>query len=223
MNLIDQYINDDCFNILPKMKGNSIDLIFSGIPDMSQVNGKPDIVAYGELIGKSCSEFSRVVKDKGFVLMMQTDRKLNGTIYPKQDIIKVCMRMAGMKLYQHKIYVKNKIDKKNLYQLNYANILIFTRNGKIKQSKVSKFLQDVFVYEYDSFGTFDPLFVYLILDVFTKENDIVLDPFAGRGTVCVCAKESKRKYIGIEYDKKIYNENKSRFSGGLNNFEETNG
>ncbi|GAA7256298.1 hypothetical protein ID0475_09320 [Helicobacter pylori] len=37
-----------------------------------------------------------------------------------------------------------------------------------------------------------------ILEISTKENDLVLDFFAGSGTTCAVAHKMKRKYIGIE-------------------------
>lgn len=213
--MINKFINDDCFNVLPKIADKSINLIFSGIPDLSQTGDKYNLDIYKNMVSASCKEFSRIVKDDGFVLMMQTDRKLKGTIFPKQDLIKKAMDDGGLKLYQHKIYVKNSIDRKNLFQLNYANVLIFTRKGKIKQDRISDFLQDVFIYEYDSFGTFDIRFVNKILHVFTNVGDVVLDPFAGSGTVCLCARDMDRKYIGIEYDKYIYDSHKSKFNNFL--------
>jgi len=36
----------------------------------------------------------------------------------------------------------------------------------------------------------------------TDENDLILDPYAGSGTTLIVAKEMKRKYIGIELNKK---------------------
>ena len=53
----------------------------------------------------------------------------------------------------------------------------------------------------------------LFKDLVTKhsnENDVVLDPFMGSGTTCVAAKETDRKYIGIERDEKYYQSAKKR-------------
>ena len=47
----------------------------------------------------------------------------------------------------------------------------------------------------------------------TKENDIILDPFMGSGSSCVCAKRLNRRYIGFEIDEKWYNVAKDRLQG----------
>lgn len=41
-----------------------------------------------------------------------------------------------------------------------------------------------------------------LIELLTKENDVVLDPFIGSGTTAVAAKLSNRNFIGFEIDKK---------------------
>ena len=43
-----------------------------------------------------------------------------------------------------------------------------------------------------------------IINIFTKEGDIVLDPFLGSGTTTKVAKKLKRRYIGIEKNVKYF-------------------
>lgn len=42
------------------------------------------------------------------------------------------------------------------------------------------------------------------IKLFSEENDVVLDPFAGSATTCVAAYELNRKFIGIELNKEYF-------------------
>mgnify|MGYP001587718171 FL=1 len=44
---------------------------------------------------------------------------------------------------------------------------------------------------------------YRLIQLYTFENDIVLDPFVGSGTTCIAALKSKRKYVAYD-NKKEY-------------------
>lgn len=44
-------------------------------------------------------------------------------------------------------------------------------------------------------------FIKEILSLFSKENDIILDPFVGSGSTAVACKQLKRNYIGFETNK----------------------
>ncbi len=44
-----------------------------------------------------------------------------------------------------------------------------------------------------------------LIDVFTTEGQIVLDPFLGSGTTAIASKKQNRKFIGFEIEKKYFN------------------
>lgn len=46
----------------------------------------------------------------------------------------------------------------------------------------------------------------------SKENELVLDPFMGSGTTIVCCRETKRNYIGYEIDDEYYTIARKRLS-----------
>ncbi len=43
---------------------------------------------------------------------------------------------------------------------------------------------------------------YRLIQLYTFENDVVLDPFLGAGTTCIAALKTKRNYVGYDIDKK---------------------
>lgn len=43
---------------------------------------------------------------------------------------------------------------------------------------------------------------YRLIQLYTFEDDVVLDPFVGSGTTCIAALKTNRKYIGYDIDKK---------------------
>lgn len=50
------------------------------------------------------------------------------------------------------------------------------------------------------------------IKLFTKEGDVVLDPFAGSGTTCIVANRMNRNTIGIELNEEYYNLIKERLN-----------
>ena len=122
------------------------------------------------------------------------------------------MLINGFALKEYKIMVRNHpVDKRDMYYFNYQHTLVFTKKGTIKRS--GDWLKNILVYDTKRLGNvkgpfnlyvWNDNFIKLVVDYLSKENQIVFDPFAGSGIVPWIAKEMRRRYIGIELDKEVF-------------------
>ena len=181
------------------------DLVFTGVPDLEEL-GYKDPKQYEKFLDEVTAGISRIVKDDGFVVMCQTDRKCKGEILLKHTIILDGFIPFGFKVKDYKILVKDKIDKTNLFRLNYSHVLIMTRKGRVPTAKrKGEYLKDVWVSKLPkNKNFFGEDFVELIIKTLTDEGDLVIDPFAGRGTVLKVAKRLGRNFFGTEIKPEVY-------------------
>ena len=97
-----QFILGDSFNLMQEIEPNSVDLIFTSVPDMNDL-GIKDISAYEYFISNAMARFDYLISDTGFVAMCQTDRKIGGRVYPKHSVIIQYMIELGFVLKDYKI------------------------------------------------------------------------------------------------------------------------
>ncbi len=57
---------------------------------------------------------------------------------------------------------------------------------------------------------------YRLIQLYTFENEVVLDPFAGSGSTCLAALKSGRKYIGYDIDREYCKLAERRIESGTN-------
>ena len=208
-----QFVNGDCFEVLEPIENQSVDLVFTSPPDISQTEWGKDVKLYTEFQRRACSLFNCLVKDDGFVLIAQTDRKINGEILPNHITYYNTMVDFGWKLKDYKIVVRNHpVEKRDMYTFNYQHCLIFTKTGTIKRA--GDYLRSIMVYETHKMKGFKgPMqlhmwnenFIELMLEYLSKENGKVVDPFAGSGVVPYVARRMNRQYLGVELDEDVYN------------------
>lgn len=56
---------------------------------------------------------------------------------------------------------------------------------------------------------------YRLIQLFSFEDDIIIDPFCGSGTTCIAALKTKRKYIGVEINPDYVSGAKQRIASYL--------
>ena len=200
-----KYILGDCFNWLKKIEDKSVDLVFTSVPDLNEIDIESE-KTYNDFLFKALDEILRVVKDDGFFVACQTDRKFNSKILPKHIVMANRVLQRGYIIKDYKILIKDRVDKVNLYRLNFSHVLIFTKTGKIPlEKKKGDFLIDTWVFKLPKNKNYwGSDFTDLVIKTLSKEGDFVVDPFAGRGTVLKSCKELNRNYFGTEINPDVY-------------------
>lgn len=230
--------NEDCIEVLKKLKPNSVDLIFADPPYFLSNGGKS--IHSGKVVSVNKGEWDKKENYEDTILFTKNwingcfkVLKFGGSIWVSGTVhnifeVKNALDEAGFKIIN--IVVWHKSDPPPLI---YKNKLRFSYELIIWASKGFKY---TFNYEYmfkinngeledvwtipavqmneKKFG-YHPTqkpeeLLERIIKSSSNEGDIVLDPFMGSGTTCYVAKKLNRKYIGIEKDKKFFNISKRR-------------
>jgi hypothetical protein len=125
------------------------------------------------------------------------------------------MEGLGFRLRDHKIVVRDSLNKIDLYKPNYQHFLAFTRRGTLPRHRLdgNRYREDVWEFEHrkvDGQHVWPDEFVAMVLNTFTEPGDLVCDPFAGVGPVPYNCERLERRCIAIELDPEVYNQ---RLSG----------
>ena len=224
--------NDDCIEVLKKIKKGSIDMIFADPPyflsngGVSIRSGKVVSVNKGEWDKKE--NYSDVLKFthlwlKGCYNVLKNEGTIwvTGTYHNIFDIERN-MKEIGFKIIN--IIIWQKIDPpplifKDKFKFSYEFIIRAKKGKKHYFDYNSMYninndeMQDIWklpsvAIKEKKFGkhpTQKPeCLLERIIICSTKEEETILDPFMGSGTSCVVAKRLNRKWIGIEKDKGYY-------------------
>lgn len=230
--------NDDCLEILKKIKSDSIDLIFADPPYFLSNGGKS--IRSGKVVSVNKGEWDKKENYEDITLFTKKwinecykALKIGGSIWVSGTIhnifdVKNAMDEVGFKIIN--IIVWHKSDPppliyKNKFRFSYELIIWASKgfNHTFNYEDMFKInnaeLEDVWTIpavqmNEKKFG-YHPTqkpekLLERIIKSSSKEGETVLDPFMGSGTTCYVAKKLNRNYIGIEKEKKFFNISKRR-------------
>ena len=230
--------NGNCFKIMKQIPNKSIDLVLTDPPYLfnrgggktAGTEGKSKI-ANSELYkfdGKTMQEMGDFDKPQIYALLNEVKRickVMRGYFFCNETALQYYLSWATENKCKYNIITLEKspsILNRNRYSTNSEFLVrIVAKSGagiKIldydnKQNKIE------WLYSVQRFNKIPnklhpaekPLDILEgVVELNTNENDLVLDPFMGSGTVGVVCKMLNRKYIGIELDEKYYEIAKNR-------------
>lgn len=209
------FLNDDCFNVMKDMEDNSVDVTFTSPPYNRKRNDKYE--NYDDTI----KDYYKFLKDTINELLRVTERhvifNIQTNYYNKAEVYKIIGDFAD-KIQQIIIWEKsnplpasgNNITNAFEYFLvlgneplksnyTYTKNHITTSKNSETTSKIHKAVMKQEVADW-------------FIDHFTKENDLVFDPFLGLGTTAVSCKKYNRRCCGVELNKEYFDEAMRRIS-----------
>ena len=173
---------------------HGLDAIVTSIPDMSEVGLGYD--KYIEFLRKASRLCMNAVKDKGYAVFLQTDRKHNGWL-DKAYFIQDEAQKLGMRLIWHKIALRTDVGKTDLYRPTYSHMLCFSKAGPI-----GKPVPDVVERGSISYGNAFGVEAVKLVVRYLKANGIktIHDVFVGSGTTLAVANFYGMNAMGIDID-----------------------
>lgn len=189
----------DCLKLMSQMSDKSVDISFTSPPYNRKRNDKyvfynDDIENYFDFLKAFTEELLRVTKRNVFV-------NIQKTFYNKQDVFKyigyydkqICeiiiwektnpMPASGTSItnsYEMFIVFGKKLKSNTTYTKNVISSSVNSNMPKEHKAVMKQEIADWFI------------------DKFTKEGDVILDPFMGIGTTGVSCINKKRSFIGFE-------------------------
>lgn len=176
--------------------------VFADIPDGSIdciITDPPYPLEFIEVWSKLSRFAKRVLKPNGFCVAYSGQMYLPEVIKRMNEHLDYYWTFAVY--HEGQTQIVNGIN----LMCRWKPVLIF-QNGK---KKIDNTFQDYFISEQREKNGHDwqqsKSGVGYLIEMFTKPNDLILEPFAGSGTTIIAAREKGRRIIAAELDEKTYN------------------
>jgi len=176
--------------------------VFKDIPDGSIdciITDPPYPKEFIEVWSKLSRVAKRVLKPNGYCVAYSGQMYLPEVISRMSDNLDYYWTFAVY--HEGQTQIVNGIN----LMCRWKPVLIF-QNGK---KKIENTFQDYFISEQREKQGHDwqqsKSGVGYLIEMFTKPNDLILEPFAGSGTTIIAAKEKGRRVIAAEIDEQTYN------------------
>lgn len=198
-------INADSLKWLQDIDDYYINNIVSGIPDLDETSFK-SLNEYDKWFSNIVKLLFAKTNPYGYIILCQTDRKINGCWYDKSSVIHMIANEMNWKLMWHKIVLNRPVGSANLHRPTYSHLVCFSKYGRPGNG-----LPDVIEYGERWYSNATPTNVAKIAmkflgnkiadsNKFNKKSYDIIDPFVGHGTIPYYAIINNMTVLGIDID-----------------------
>jgi DNA modification methylase len=181
MKELNQVLQIDCLKAMTELPDQSVDITLTDPPYPNRMRLFTDSIVDGY-----AGLYLACRKTKNYIIFFWSNDRIP---------------QAPPGWYEVARHIWHKPDCKSI--THYENIIVWARDWKRKTSRV----WSIPILDYRSLRDWKPhptqkpvKLVRYLLEMYSKEGDIVLDPFVGTGTTAVACKQMKRNFIAYDND-----------------------
>lgn len=206
---VNRILNGDCIDVMTGMPSQCIDLVVTDPPYLvnyrsrdgrSILNDRDD-----DWLKPAFSEIYRVLKPNSFCVSFYG--------WTQVEKFMLAWKQVGFQPVGHIVFKKCYPSSRRFLRRYHESAYLLAKGYPVLPGKE---LPDVLHWQYSGnelHPTQKPLMaVQPLVTAFSKSGDIVLDPFCGSGTTALAAKQSGRRFIGIEKDVRYFRIAEQRLS-----------
>ena len=189
----------DCLDGIKKLDSESIDLILTDPPyglNKKGIQNDTDLSLFYNIL----PECYRVLKKDSFFI----------TFFSTKYLPELFKNNPFQYFWQIVLYCPNGSVRSSIGYTKFMSVIIFKKGSP----KIKKANKDIFVDTpgrmvepeegYINHPTPKPTkFIKELLEMFSKEQDLVFDPFIGSGSTAVACQDINRNFIGFEINKEF--------------------
>ena len=193
-----QIYNESCFDTFSRMKDNSVDIVFTSPPYNRKRNDKYEfyddqIVDYYDFLKEAVEQSIRVSRGNVYLNIMKN-------YYNKSDVFKLIGEFSD-KIFDIFIWEKSNPLPASGKSITNAYEFVIVFGGSLKSNTTytkNHITTSVAKMRKNHKAMMNPKVAEFFLEKFTKEGDVIYDPFMGCGTTAIVSKKLGRDYIGSE-------------------------
>jgi len=124
-----QFVIADSLKFLKKFDDHSLPVVVTGLHDIEEL-GLKDIEEYLDWFGRAAYLIFRKTRKDGYIIFIQTDRKIGGQWIDKSYHLTDCAIHCNWHLMWHKICLNRPVGSANLHRPTYSHILCYSAEGR---------------------------------------------------------------------------------------------
>lgn len=199
--LLDNILPGDCAEEMQRIPNETIDLVVTDPPYIAKYKDRSDRKVLNDdnwrWVAPAFSQVYRSLKPNSYCV----------SFYGWQHVDKfmTIWKLLGFHPVAHLVWPKRYPSKRGIVEYMHEQAFVLAKGYPLRSSHS---LPDVLPWEYSGNGhhpTEKAVSVMKpLIQAFSNPGDIVLDPFCGSGSTLLAARETGRRYIGIEKDPGVF-------------------